>query len=313
MSNLPDLEGLAVFAKVVDMRSFAGAASELNLSKATVSKAVSRLETRLGTRLFNRTSRRLALTDAGRQLSARAAHILAEAEAAEDDARAQSSTPRGLVRLAVPMSFGVLHVAPLIAEFLAIYPEVTIELHLSDAIVDLIGDGYDAAIRIGALPDSSFVARRLCDSQRYLIGSPAYLKKHGRPNHPLQLADHACLGYTYAIGPETWRFTTRDGKSASVRPSGPLRVNNGDAMMPALIAGIGLGVLPEFIVREALADGRLQRLLPEWTLASGAVYWLTPPGGPRPKRVDILRDFLMSKLSSPALRQQPRRSKQVRA
>jgi DNA-binding transcriptional LysR family regulator len=207
----------------------------------------------------------------------------------------------------------VLHVAPLIAEFLAIYPGVTIELHLSDAIVDLIGDGYDAAIRIGTLPDSSLVARRLCDSQRYLVGSPAYLKKHGRPNHPLQLADHACLGYTYAIGPETWRFTTKDGKSASVRPSGPLRVNNGDAMMPALIAGIGVGVLPEFIVREALADGRLQRLLPEWTLASGAVYWLTPPGGPRPKRVDILRDFLMSKLSSPASRQQPRRSKQVRA
>jgi DNA-binding transcriptional LysR family regulator len=309
MPNLPDLEGLAIFAKVVDMRSFAGAAAELNLSKATVSKAVSRLETRLGTRLFNRTSRRLALTDAGRQLSARAAHILAEAEAAEDDARAQSSTPRGRVRLAVPMSFGVLHVAPLIAEFLATYPEVTIELHLSDAIVDLIGDGYDAAIRIGMLPDSSLVARRLCDSQRYLVGSPAYLKKHGRPNHPLQLADHACLGYTYAIGPETWRFTTTDGKSASVRPSGPLRVNNGDAMMPALIAGIGLGVLPEFIVREALADRRLQRLLPEWTLASGAVYWLTPPGGPRPKRVDVLRDFLMSKLSLPASQQRARRSK----
>src|SRR6516225_8021059 len=313
MPNLPDLEGLAIFAKVVDMRSFAGAASELNLSKATVSKAVSRLEARLGTRLFNRTSRRLALTDAGRQLSARAAHILAEAEAAEDDAHAQSSTPRGRVRLAVPMSFGVLHVAPLIAEFLATYPEVSIELNLSDAIIDLIGEGYDAAIRIGTLPDSSLVARRLCDSQRYLVGSPAYLKQHGRPNHPLQLADHACLGYTYAIGPETWRFTTKDGKSASVRPSGPLRVNNGDAMMPALIAGIGLGVLPEFIVRDALADGRLLRLLPEWTLASGAVYWLTPPGGPRPKRVDILRDFLMSKLSSPATRQRARRSKQVRA
>jgi DNA-binding transcriptional LysR family regulator len=309
MPNLPDLEGLAIFAKVVDMRSFAGAATELNLSKATVSKAVSRLEARLGTRLFNRTSRRLALTDAGRQLSTRAAHILAEGEAAEDDARAQSSTPRGRVRLAVPMSFGVLHVAPLIAEFLASNPEVSIELHLSDAVVDLIGEGYDAAIRIGALPDSSLVARRLCDSQRYLVGSPAYLKKHGRPNHPLQLADHACLGYTYAIGPETWRFTTKDGKSASVRPSGPLRVNNGDAMMPALIAGIGLGVLPEFIVREALADGRLQRLLPEWTLASGAVYWLTPPGGPRPKRVDILRDFLMSKLSAPVAHRRARRSK----
>ncbi len=300
MSNLPDFEGLAIFAKVVEMRSFAGAASELNLSKATVSKAVSRLETRLGARLFNRTSRRLALTDAGRQLSGRAANVLAEAEAAEDDTRAQSSTPRGLVRLAAPMSFGVLHIAPLVAEFLAIYSDVQIELHLDDAVVDLIGDGFDAAIRIGALPDSSLVARRICDMPRYLVGSPAYLKEHGRPAHPLQLADHCCFGYVYAIGPETWRFTTKDGKSASVRPSGPLRVNNGDAMLPALIAGIGLGALPEFIVREALADGRLQRLLPEWTLASGAVYWLTPPGGPRPKRVEILRDFLMSKLSPQA-------------
>ncbi len=309
MSNLPDFEGLAIFAKVVEMRSFAGAASELNLSKATVSKAVSRLETRLGARLFNRTSRRLALTDAGRQLSGRAANVLAEAEAAEDDTRAQSSTPRGLVRLAAPMSFGVLHIAPLVAEFLAIYSDVQIELHLDDAVVDLIGDGFDAAIRIGALPDSSLVARRICDMPRYLVGSPAYLKEHGRPAHPLQLADHCCFGYVYAIGPETWRFTTKDGKSASVRPSGPLRVNNGDAMLPALIAGIGLGALPEFIVREALADGRLQRLLPEWTLASGAVYWLTPPGGPRPKRVEILRDFLMSKLSSPTTHQRARRSK----
>jgi len=296
MARLPDLEGLAIFAKVVEIRSFAGAAAELKLSKATVSKAVSRIEARLGTRLINRTSRRFALTDAGRQLTARAAHILAEGEAAEDAALAQATVPRGLVRLAVPMSFGVLHIAPLLPEFLATYPEVSIDLHLSDATVDLVGEGFDAAIRIAVLPDSSLLARRLCDMPRYLVGSPAYLNKHGRPKHPLHLAQHRCIGYSYTVRSETWRFSN-DGKSATIRPSGPFRVNNGDAMMPALIAGTGLGILPEFILRDALAAGQLERLLPDWSLPLGAVYWVMPPGGPRPKRIEVLGDFLFAKMS----------------
>src|SRR5260221_9813821 len=296
MARLPDFEGLAIFAKVVELRSFAGAAAELNLSKATVSKAVSRIEARLGTRLINRTSRRFALTDAGRQLTARAAHILAEGEAAEDAALAQATVPRGLVRLAAPMSFGVLHIAPLLPEFLATYPEVSIDLHLSDATVDLVGEGFDAAIRIAVLPDSSLLARRLCDMPRYLVGSPNYLNKYGRPKHPLHLAQHRCLIYTYTVTTEIWHFT-KGAKSASVQPSGPLRVNNGDAMMPALIAGTGLGILPEFILREALGANQLERLLPDWSLPLGAVYWVTPPGEPQPKRVEVLADFLLEKLA----------------
>ena len=209
--------------------------------------------------------------------------------------------PRGVVRLAAPMSFGLLHVAPLLPEFIAAFPEVSIDLHLSDAQVDLIGEGFDAAIRIAVLPDSSLVVRRLCDMPRYLVGSPAYLNKHGRPRHPLHLAQHRRIGYSYAMGAETWRFT-KDGKSATVRPSGPLRVNNGDAMLPALTAGTGLGILPEFILREALAAGRLERLLPDWSLPLGAVYWVTPPGGPRPKRVEVLGDFLVEKLTRPMRR-----------
>jgi DNA-binding transcriptional LysR family regulator len=298
MSKLPDLEGLAIFAKVAEMRSFAAAAAELKLSNATVSKAVSRVEAKLKTRLFNRTSRRIALTEAGRQLSARAAHILSEGEAAEDEALARSTTVRGLVRLAVPMSFGVLHLAPLLPDFIAQYPEVSIDLHLSDAMVDMIGDGFDAAIRIAILPDSSLIARRLCGMPRYLVGSPRYLKTHGRPRHPLHLAEHVCITYGHGAAPESWAFTQKNGKSATVRPSGPLRVNNGDAMMPALIASTGLGVLPEFIVRDALADGRLERLLAEWSVASGSVYWVTPPGGQRPKRVDVLGEFVAQSLTS---------------
>jgi DNA-binding transcriptional LysR family regulator len=296
MSKLPDLEGLAIFAKVAETRSFAAAAAELRLSKATVSKAVGRVEAKLKTRLFNRTSRRIALTEAGRQLSDRASRVLAEGEAAEDEALARSSAVRGLVRLAAPMSFGILHVAPLLPKFLARYPEVSIDLHLSDATVDMIGDGFDAAIRIGVLPDSSLIARRLCGMPRYLVGSPSYLKKHGSPRHPLNLADHVCITYGHGTATETWRFTHKNGKSASVHPSGPLRVNNGDAMMPALIAGFGLGILPEFMLRHALDAGRLKRLLADWSLPSGAVYWVTPPGGLRPKRVEVLADFLFERL-----------------
>jgi DNA-binding transcriptional LysR family regulator len=297
MSNLPDLEGLAIFAKVAELRSFARASAELNLSKATVSKAVSRIETRLGARLFNRTSRRLALTDAGQSLAGRAAAMLAEGEAAESEALSQSASPRGLVRLAAPMSFGVLHVAPLLPDFFREYPQVSIDLHLSDALVDLIGGGFDAAIRIAALPDSSLVVRRLCGMPLYLLAAPSYLKARGRPKHPLQLAEHVGLGYSYQLTQDTWRFRKASGEVAAVRPAGPLRVNNGDAMLPSLIAGIGLGVLPEFIARGALAARQLEIVLPDWSLPDGAVNWVTPPGGPRPKRVEALAEFFAHRLA----------------
>jgi DNA-binding transcriptional LysR family regulator len=200
------------------------------------------------------------------------------------------------------MSFGILHLAPLLPEFLAKYPEVSIDLQLSDATVDMIGDGFDAAIRIAVLPDSSLIARRLCGVPRYLVGSPSYLKKHGRPHHPMHLAEHVCITYGHGTAAETWRFTNKNGKSATVRPSGPLRVNNGDAMMPALIAGVGLGILPEFILRDALDARRLERLLADWSLPSGAVYWVTPPGGLRPKRVEVLADLLFERLGSQKMR-----------
>ncbi len=299
MAKLPDFEGLAVFATVVETRSFAGAARELSLSKATVSKAVSRLEAKLGTRLFNRTSRRLALTDAGRILSAKAASILHEAEAAESDTLFQSVNPRGLVRLAAPMSFGLRAIAPLMPDFLKAYPEVQVDLHLSDQMVDVIGEGFDAVLRIATLPDSSLVARRLCSVETLLVAAPSYLKAKGKPKHPMNLAEHACLGYAYLTTPDTWRFTHKNGETVVVHPAGgPLRVNNGDAMMPALIAGLGLGVLPNFILREALADGSLERVLPDWSAGTSALHWVTPPGGPKPARVEVLGDFLAERLSA---------------
>jgi DNA-binding transcriptional LysR family regulator len=298
MSKLPDFEALAIFAKVVELRSFAATATELTLSTATVSKAVSRLEERLGAQLLNRTSRRIALTDAGRTLAVRATQLLADGELAESEALAQSATPRGLVRLAVPMTYGTNTLAPLLPEFLAAYPEVSIDLSLSDATVDLIGEGFDAAIRIASLPDSSLIARRLCGMPRYVVASPAYFAKHGRPTHPMHLAQHQCLGYTYLSTPGVWHFTNAAGEQASVRPAGPLRVNNGEALLPALIAGLGIGDLPDFIVGKALASGQLEAVLQDWSQSQSGVYLVTPPGGPRPARVEVLLEFLAARLSA---------------
>src|ERR1700757_359053 len=296
MAKLPDFEALAIFAKVVELRSFAAAATELSLSKATVSKAVSRLEERRGARLFNRTSRRLALTDAGQKLAERAARLLADGEAAENEALAQSVTPRGLVRFAAPMSFGIKSVAPLLPEFLQAYPEVSIDLHLSDAIVDLIGEGFDAGLRIARLPVSPLVARRLCGMPRYTVAAPSYLKRHGRPTHPMHLAEHKCFGYAY-LSSNVWQYTNAAGEQASVRPAGQLRVNNGEAVMPSLIAGLGIADLPDFIVGEAIASGEVEVILKGWKQPEGAVHLVTPPGGPRPARVEVLAEFLTKHFS----------------
>jgi DNA-binding transcriptional LysR family regulator len=292
MPKLPDFEALAIFAKVVELKSFAAAATELALSKATVSKAVSRLEERLGARLFNRTSRRLALTDAGHKLAERAVRLLADGEAAESEALAQSVAPRGLVRFAVPMTFGVNVVAPLLPEFLKAYPDVSIDLHLSDATVDLIGEGFDLGLRIARLPDSSLIARRLCAVPRYTVAAPSYLKAHGRPTHPMHLAEHKCFGYVYLSTPGTWHYANAAGEQASVRPAGQLRVNNGEALLPAVLAGLGIADLPEFIVGDAIAAGKVEVILKGWKQPEGAVHLVMPPGGPRPLRVEVLAEFL---------------------
>jgi DNA-binding transcriptional LysR family regulator len=296
MNRLPDFEAWAVFAKVAETGSFARAAAELGLSRATVSKAVARLEARLGARLFHRSSRRLALSEAGRVLAGRAAALLAGGEEAEAAALAQSAGPRGRLRLTAPMTFGMRHLAPALPDFMAAYPDIALDLTLSDRIEDLIAGGYDAALRIAALPDSRLVARRLCGIETWTVAAPAYLARHGRPARPRDLARHACFTYAYSRA-ESWRFADAQGGEETVAVAGPFRANNGDALVPALVAGHGIALLPDFIVWREVADGRLERILPGWSVPQTPLQVVMPPGGPRPPKVAVLLDFLVARFS----------------
>jgi DNA-binding transcriptional LysR family regulator len=299
MPKLPDFEALAMFAKVAEEQSYAKAARSMGVSVATVSRAVARLEDRLGGRLFNRSSRRLALTDFGRGLADRAARIYTEAEDIEHIALETARRPRGLVRLAVPMSFGIRWVAPLLPDFLRQYPDIAIDLHLSDEMVDLIGDGFDAALRIAALEDSSLVAKQLAPVRRFIVAAPSYLARYGRPCHPDDLAAHHCLGYAYRVRRDVWRLTNEAGNSATVTPVGPLRVTNGDALIPTLLAGLAIAELPEFMVFDLLRTGQVEALLPDWSMSPGGLYFVTPTARARSAKVEVLSSFLTERLSRP--------------
>ncbi|MDR3518397.1 MAG: LysR family transcriptional regulator [Azospirillaceae bacterium] len=292
---LPDLEAWAIFAKVAETGSFAGAAVELGLSGATVSKALKRLETRLGERLIHRTSRRFSLTETGRVLAVRAAQILAEGEAVEAEAQAKSATPRGRVRLAAPMSFGVRHLAPALPDFLARYPAMSVDLRLDDRRIDLVAGGIDIAVRIAALADSSLLARRLCPVRRWVVGSPDYFARHGTPQRPRDLRDHACLAYSYLATGETWYFTDSEGTEEAVTVTGPLCATNAEALTAALEAGIGIALQPDFLVWEAIRDRRLIAVLPDWAPPPLALTLIAPAGGPRAIRIAVLWEFLVNR------------------
>ena len=217
-------------------------------------------------------------------------------------AREASTRPRGVVRLAAPMSFGLRWVAPLLPDFFRLYPDVSVDLHLSDAKVDLIGDGFDAALRIAVLEDSSLVARLISPVQRYVLAAPSYIARYGRPQHPDDLVAHHCLGYAFRAQRDVWHFTNGKGEAASVAPTGPLRVTNVDALLPTLLAGCAIAELPEFIAAEHVASGALQIILPDWKMARGGLYFVTPTARSRAAKITVLSDFLLKRLSSPEWR-----------
>lgn len=284
---------MEAYVRVVERGGFSAAAQELRISRAMVSRHVQDLETHLGARLLHRTTRKVSLTEAGRVYYERSAHLLQELSAADSEVGELHARPRGTLRVNGPVVFGVRHLAPLVAEYMAAYPEVNIELTLNDRTVDLVEEGFDMAVRIGALGDSSLMARRLAPCRLVVVASPAYLARHGTPMVPEELSRHDCIRYMFGEGGDVWNFRGPQGQVA-VRVQGRLRTNNGDAMRIAALQGAGLAVVPTFIVSDELLSGALVTVLAGWRGADEfAVHAVYPPGRNPSAKLRSFIDFLV--------------------
>jgi DNA-binding transcriptional LysR family regulator len=289
---LDALTDIAVFVRVVERGSFTLAADDLELSRAVVSKYLSRLEDRLGARLLHRTTRRLSLTEAGAALFEASRGALERIEEAEAAVARYQSEPRGRLRVSAPMSFGILHLGPLLADFARAHPKVSIDMKLDDRYVNLVEEGIDVAIRIGVLTDSSLVARKLAVTRAVACASPAYLEEHGEPETPEDLATHDCLVYSYLATANVWRFIAPDGRELPVAINGTLRINNGIVLAQAALAGHGILLTPSFYVAPMLREGRLKRILAGYALKELGIHAVYPQRGHVPPKVRAFVDFL---------------------
>ena len=291
---LDRLTGLEVFGKVVTTGSFSAAGRALGLSQTMVTKHIAALEARLGVKLFHRSTRKLTITEAGRNYLDAVERILTDLEAADTAAAAERVEPRGLLRLNAPMSFGTRQVAPRLAAFAARYPLVSVELGLGDRYVDLVEEGWDLAIRIGTLRDSALIARRLAPCRTALCAAPSYLAAHGTPKTVADLKNHNCLGYTLVrdVGATKWRFGKKSDIMVPV--SGNLRADNGGALVAAAVAGQGLIYQPTFLLADDLAAGRLVSLtLDQPNHEIGGIYAVYPPQRLLPAKVRAMIDYLV--------------------
>lgn len=288
------LSTMETFVRVAEAGSFVAAAQRLGLSAAMVSRHVQDLEQRLGTRLLNRTTRRISLTEAGAAYFERGRQLLRELEELDLSAAREVQQPRGLLRVNAPVVFGTRHLSRLLTEYQERYPDVAIDLSLTDRFIDLVEEGADLAVRIGALTDSTLVARRLCPARLVLCASPAYLAQHGTPGSTDALASHNCLGYTYTRGGVEWELHGADGPVV-VPFRGSLRANHGEVLLQAALDGMGIILSPTFIVGEALCDGRLQQVLPRVGLTELSVYAVFPSRKFLSAKVRTFVDFLAGK------------------
>ena len=287
---------MRVFAAVVDSGSFVAAADALGMSKAAVSRYVSELEQRLDVRLMHRTTRRLSLTQEGEVFLARCREILAGIEESEAEISTRKGTASGLLKVSVPVSFGIRHLAPLWGEFLAKHPRVSLDVQLADRVVDLVEEGVDLAVRIARLPDSSLVSRRLAATRLVLCASPQYLKRRGVPRHPSDLAGHDIVGYSLLAMGDQWHFTGPEGPvQVKVRPR--LWTNNGDTCVGAALHGAGIQLQPTFLVAQALASKRLVEVLPRYRSIELGIYAVYPSRTFVLPKVRALLDFLSARLA----------------
>lgn len=297
---MPDrLTGIEVFAAAIRLGGLSAAGRELGMSPAMAARHLDALEHRLGVTLVYRTTRRLALTEAGRHFLDKAEPLLANLAEAEDEASATTVAIQGPLRVSVPVSFGVSHIAPLAAAFHRRYPEVTLELGLNDRYVDLMEEGWDLAVRIGRLADSSLIARKLASISMVVAASPAYLAANGAPRTAAELADHDCLGFTLSEtgGVRTWSFGVNGEVLVPIRAV--LKANNGDALTAAAVEGLGIAYMPRFIAAAALADGRLVSLdLDTPVIDPGGVYALTHPDRRPAAKTRAWIDFLAAAMET---------------
>lgn len=288
---------MEVFVEVVRRNGFARAADALDTSPANVTRIIADLETHLGTRLLNRSSRKMSLTESGETLYERARTIVADMAEVEAIASTARMKPRGVLRLNAPVSFGVLHLAPLWPKFMELYPEVELEVTLIDRVVDIVDEGYDMAVRISRSGSTTHAARKLATSHNICCAAPAYLERHGIPASLAELQDLPCIIYTGAAMSEEWLFTDENGIGHVVKVGRRMRTNNGDTARAATLAGLGVSWQPTFLVSEDLRAGRLVRLLPAYSLPDIDVLAVYPSRRQLSVKVRVMIDFLAAQFS----------------